>query len=120
MEILSNGINRQNFKSLNYTNVSTLDRTFIKNNFSELKKLGERYDIRLTSSYSNIPGFNAIDIDIKPLKKGMSFIKSLFRPTGYSSFITETSENLLKTKDEFMQAVKEAVYDLNCKVNLHK
>ena len=50
----------------------------------------------------------------------MSFIKSLFRPTGYSSFITETSENLLKTKDEFMQAVKEAVYDLNCKVNLHK
>lgn len=120
MEILSNSINQQNFRGLNFTNVSTLDRPFIKNNFRELKQLGEQYDIRFTSCYANDPSFDAIDIDIRPLKKGMGFIKSLFRPMGTSCFIAETSANLLKSKEGFMQAVHEAIADLKNKVNLHK
>ena len=120
MEIASNSINQQSFKRLNITNVSTWDRPFIKSDYRELKKLGEQYDIRLTSCYANDLSFDAIDIDIRPLKKGMNFIKSLFRPIGNSCFITETSENILKSKEEFMQAVHEAIADLKNKVNLHK
>ena len=123
MEIASSRISQQNFRGLNYYNVSTADREhFVRNSFKELKALGEKYDIRLTSCYANIPGFSAIDIDVRPLKTGLNFIQKIFRPTGTNTFISGYShpDEVLTTKEDFMNAVHGAVQNLKDRVNLHK
>ena len=104
----------QSFKGLNFYNVSAHDgKNYIKKNFSKLKELGKKYDIRFTSCYANLPNFSAIDIDVRPLKKGMSFFKSLFRPTGRSTFYSgEIRDDVIVQKDNFMELVDEAIADL--------
>ena len=114
---------RQGFKGLNYDNVSTEDRKlFIKGNLQGLNRLGQKCDIRLTSTYSDVPDFSAIDIEVKPLKEGLSFFKKLFLPKVTSSFNTGYVHisDKLKTKEEFLKAVDDAVFQLGKKITLHK
>ena len=113
----------QNFKGLNFYNVSTIDREhFVRTSFKELQALGEKYDIRLTSCYANSPYLSAIEIDVKPLKKGLNFIQKLFRPTETKTFISGYArpDEIFATKEDFMKAVHNTIQCLKNKVNLHK
>lgn len=109
----------QNFKGLNFTNVSTIDRELlIRGNMKKLKELGEKYDIRITSCFdANHPDATFVDIDVMPLGKTLGFFKKLFRPAGTSSFLAEETEATNKSdiKAEFINAVNEAVADLGKK-----
>ncbi len=113
----------QSFKGLNFDDVSTHDRElFIRGNLKGLNRLGQKCDIRLTSCYSDVPDFSAIHIEVKPLKDGLSFFKRLFRPNVQSMFKTgyvHISEKL-KTKEDFLKAVDDAVFELGKKATLHK
>ena len=100
--------NSQPFLGLNIHNVAISDRHIIHNDWKKLLELGEKYDITLTSTYADVPGFSAIDIDVRPLKDGLNFLQSLIRNTGRSTY--QEQEN--KT---FMQAVHDAIDSLNKK-----
>ena len=114
----------QSFKAVNITNVSAIDRELlIRGNLKTLKELGEKYDIRITSCYdANNPGATFVDIDVMPLKTTLNFFKRLFRPIGSCSFIAEETEATDKSaiKEDFINAVKEAITDLSKKHSLHK
>ncbi len=99
--------NTQNFQALNFYNVSTKDRIFVKKDFKKLQELGEKYNIRLTSTYADVPGFSAIDIDVKPLNKNLSFLRKLFPPMGRSTFQAN--------KNSILESVNEAISDLTNK-----
>ena len=108
-----------NFKSLNYNCVTNYERKlFIRSNFRELKELGEKYNITLTSCYADTPAISTIEIDVQPLKKGFGFLKRFFTPTGKSSFRTgyDSIEEPEKTKEDFMNSVYEAISDLKSKL----
>ena len=112
--------NAQAFKALDYRDVSTADREqFVKKSFSELSELGKKYDITLLSAYCDIPGYSSIDIYVRPLKKGLSFIKRICRPVVSGSFI-KREINPIKTKVDFINAINHAITNLQKKVNLHK
>ena len=109
------------FKGLNYDNVTIYDREFfIKKDIKKLEELGKNYDIRLTSTYSDIPDFSAIDIDVKPLKDGLSFFKRLFRPIGKATF--KTSNNYLdeSQKPSIVNSIEEAIANLGKKMARRK
>ncbi len=113
----------QSFKAVDYSCVSVMDReNFVKDNLKRLNLLGKYYDIRLTSLYCNQPDVAILDIDVKPLKKGLGFFKSLFRPTGNSTFFAgyKLLHDKLKIKEEFLGKVHEAIADLGHQVKLHK
>jgi len=114
----------QVFKGLDYTHVSTIDREkFIKSNYKKLNKMGEQYDISITSCYSSVPELSAIDIEVRPLRQGLNFIQRLLRPTGRSSFETDLTEFTAGQKpaaEEFITCVEEAIVDLGKKLRLHK
>lgn len=113
----------QSFKGLNYDDVSLRDKQlYIKGNLKGLNRLGQKCDIRLISCYSDVQGFSAIDIEVKPLKDGLSFFKRLFRPKVTSSFNTGYVHisDKLKTKEDFLKAVDDAVFQLSKKATLHK
>lgn len=113
----------QNFKALDFSCVSVDDREgIVKDNLKRLKLLAKHYDIRLTSLYCNQPDVAILDIDVKPLKKGLGFFKSLFRPIGNSTFYAgyKVLHDKLKIKEEFLGKVYEAIADLGHQVKLHK
>jgi len=97
----------QSFQALNFSNVSTADRIFIRKDFKKLQELGEKYNIRLTSSYAGVPNFSAIDVDVRPLKQNLSFWKRLFPPTGRSTFTTN--------ENSILDSVRNAIKDLAVK-----
>ena len=113
----------QSFKGLNYENVSTVDRErFIRGNLKQLNEMGKNYDINVISLYTSDPNVSAVDIDVRPLKKGLNFFQRLFRPIGRSSFAVECAHlnEKLHVKEGFINAVHEAVKDLSKKIKLHK
>ena len=108
--------NSTNFKGLDIENVSVLDREFfVRGNYKELSRLGNDYDIRLTSFESKKTGLAYINVIVKPLKKGMSFFKQLFRPEGESNF--KLSFNTEEARAGIISSVKDAIKDLHSKVN---
>ncbi len=111
-------INRnQSFKALNFNNVTVFDRQYIKNDFKELKKLGEKYNIRLTSVYSDVPDFSAIDIDVKPLNKdNLKFLQKIFPPTGRSTFKTGYIYIDETLKPSILDSVNDAIKNLCRKI----
>ncbi|MBP3847500.1 hypothetical protein J6I39_07090 [bacterium] len=111
-------INRnQSFKALNFNNVNVFDRQYIKNDFKELKKLGEKYNIRLTSVYSDVPDFSAIDIDVKPLNKdNLKFRQKIFPPTGRSTFKTGYIYIDETLKPSILDSVNDAIKNLCRKI----
>ena len=112
--------NAQNFKALDFSDVSTVDREqFVKKSFRELNELGKKYDITLSSADCDIPGYSSIDIYVRPLKKGMNFIKRICRPVVSGSFI-KREVNPIKTKVDFMKTINHAVTNLQKKLTLHK
>ena len=119
MKITQINSNAQNFKQLNIKSLSAIDKqNFVQGNISKLKELGNKYDIRMVSCYSDIPGFSSIDINVKPLGKGFNFMEKLFFPTGRSTFKTGYTyiDETLKTKKDFMKAVHDAIQDLHKKL----
>lgn len=115
-----NNLSSQNFKALNINEVCAFDsKHVIRNSFKELKKLGEQYDISLISCYADSPEYLAIDVDVRPLRKGMGFIKSLFRPIGRSTFMAKYSDinNLDNHNDVFLKTVHNAIADLQRKIS---
>ena len=113
----------QSFKGLDFDNVSATDKNlYIRGNLKGLNRLGQKCDIKLTSCYSDVPDFSAIQIEVKPLKDGLGFFKRLFRPYVQSMFKTGYVHisDKLKTKEDFLIAVDEAVSKLGKKVTLHK
>lgn len=97
--------NAQSFQALNFKNVSTADRKFIIKDFKELQKLGKKYNIRLTSTYAEVFGFNVIDIDVKPLSKDLSLWKKLFPPIERRTYEADGTS----TGDTFLERVYEAI-----------
>jgi len=113
-----NTINSLSFKGLDFRYVSEKDRQiFIRKNYSELRELGKKYDIRLVSVYDSNPNFEAIDIEVRPLKDGLSFFKKLFRPTGRSTLKTGYV-SFDEQAPSITNYVKDAIADLGRK--LHK
>ena len=101
------------FKGLNYDYVSIYDREFyVKKELKMLEELGKKYDIRLTSSYADIPGFSAIDISVKPLKEGLNFFKRLFRPTGKAVYNIPNSSTSELQSHTLVESVEMAINDL--------
>jgi len=96
--------NTQNFQALNYHNVSAADRIFIRKDLRKLRELGEQYNIRLTSSYADVENFSAIDVDVKPLSKHLSFWRKIFPPIGHSTF--------QPNKTSILESVQKAIKDL--------
>ena len=105
-------INSQAFRGLDYSNVSTKDRVFIKKEFKELRELGQHYDIRMVSTYANVPNMSAIDVDVKPLKDGLSIIQRILRPVGRAVFQSDFAEN----KNSLVHTVEEAIEVLGKKM----
>lgn len=101
--------NNQSFQALNFNNVCAKDRVFIKNDFKKLKELGEKYNIRLTSIYTNTFDFGVIDVDVKPLNKNVSFWQMLFPTIGRSTFHSD--------KMSIIDSIKSAIQDLAVKMN---
>jgi hypothetical protein len=113
----------QSFKAVDYSCVSVVDRdNFVRDNLKRLNLLGKNYDITLTSLYCNQPDVSIVDIDVRPLKKGLGFFKRLFRPTGKSTFFAgyNVLPDKLKIKEEFMGKIHEAIADLGHQIKLHK
>lgn len=109
----------QNFKALNYNSAFGLERSYINKNLKELTALGEKYDITLTSAYFNKYGISMLDIDVRPLKNGYNILTRLFRPIGRSKYITEEGlKGTLGTKENFMEAVHDAINELNKKLKI--
>ena len=113
-----------NFKGVNYEYLSTVDRErCIRGNMQWLNAIGKNYDLRFVSLYVPDPNATVVDIDVRPLKKGLNFFQKLFRPMGRSCFesgyISKVS-NKLHIKEGFKNAVLEAVADLDRKTKLHK
>ena len=109
--------NTQSFKALNFNNVTVFDRQYVKKDFKELMKLGEKYNIRLTSVYSDVPDFSAIDIDVKPLKKdNLKFWQKILTPTGRSSFKTGYVYIDEPLKPSILDSVNEAIKNLCSKL----
>ncbi len=109
--------NNQSFKALNFSNVTAFDRKYLKKDFYALMKLGEKYNIRLTSTYSDIPDFSAIDIDVRPLKKdNLKFWQKIFPPTGRSSFKTGYTYIDDPLKPSILNSVNEAIKNLCSKL----
>lgn len=106
----------QSFQALNFNNVSTVDRNFIKKDFKKLKELGKEYDIRLTSVYSNSPDGEIIDVDVKPLNKNLSFWEKLFPPIGRDSFFTNETSIL----ESVYRAIKDLAYKIEKRKNKHE
>lgn len=104
------------FKGLDYSNVSTADRDFVKKEFKKLNDLGKIYDIRLTSTYADIPYYAAIDVDVKPLKSSLKFFERLFCPIGRSTFQTFTHQDG-SLKPSIVNSVREAIIDLGKKMH---
>ena len=73
----------------------------------------------MLSCYTDAPGQLAIEIDVRPLRKGMGFIKSLFRPVGRSTFFADSVEvqKLNWDKDSFIKSVHGAIADLKEKIS---
>jgi len=110
--------NLQNFQRLNYKNVSSLDRKyFVRPNLQDLKHLGDKYNINLTSCYSDVKGYESIDIEVSKLKN-LGFFKRLFEKKGRSSFQVGYTifDEPTKAKEDFMVAVNEAIADLKAKL----
>ena len=99
--------NSQNFKGLDYKNVLANDKTIIEKELPKLKQLGEKYDIKLTSSFYEVPDFAAIDISVRPLKSALSLWQRIFGPVGKASFKTG-AENKEKTLSD---SVEKAIAD---------
>jgi len=99
----------QSFQALNFQNVAEADRKFIKNNFKQLKELGEKYDIGFVSTYADVPGHSAIDVSVKPLKENLNFWQRLFPPRGMSTFQTN--------KNSIFDAIDNAIADLLSKTS---
>lgn len=108
------------FKGLDYQKVSNRDRwLFIRKDYSELRNLGKKYDIKLTTVNNLLdPCKSYIDIEVKPLKEGLSFFKRLFRPSGSSKLITGYVAIDEQTIPSIARYVKYAINDLSKK--LHK
>jgi len=107
----------QAFRGLNIDNVSTEDRElFVKKDFSALKKLGEKYDIRLVSCYTDMPDMAGIDIDVKPLKEELSFLQRIFPPRGTNVFKTGYITPNKANTPSIVDYVKEAISNLNIKL----
>lgn len=99
----------QSFQALNYHNVSGADRIFIRKDLRKLRELGQQYNIRLISSYADVENFSAIDVDVKPLSKDLSFWRKLFPPIGHSKF--------QPNKNSILGSVQDAIKDLAGKTN---
>ena len=106
------------FKGLDFTNVTVFDReNYVKKDLKILKELGTLYDIRLTSTYSDVPDFSAIDIDVKPLKEGLNFFERLFCPTGRATFKTGYVHIDEPLKPSITGSVNIAIKDLVKKIH---
>lgn len=101
--------NSQSFQALNFDNLCSFDKNFIKNDLKKLQQLGEKYNIKLTSVYANTAKFGIIDVDVKPLNENLSFWERLFPPIGRDTF--HTNENSI------MGTVKNAIQDMASKIS---
>lgn len=112
-----NKIDSLSFKALDFKYVSAKDRQiFIRKDFKDLQELGKKYDIRLVSVYDMNPDFEAIDIEVRPLKDGLNFFKKLFRPTGRRTFKTGYV-TFDETAPSITHYVKDAIADLLNKIH---
>ena len=102
----------QSFSGLNFNNVSTNDRIFIKTNFRKLKELGQKYDIMLVSAYSDKPEFSAIEIYVKPLKENLKFFEKLFPPRGTTTFEAKKSYLYEPGRKTIIESINEAISSL--------
>jgi len=104
--------NTQSFQGIDFRSVCKFDKTFIKKDLEKLHKLGEKYDIKLTSIYTNTLDFRVMDVDVKPLNKNLSFWEKFFPPIGRSTF--HTNENSI------IESVQNAIEDLALKIKNRK
>ena len=114
MKVINSTIN---FKGLDYDYVSYYDRAFvIKNDMEQLKELGKSYDIKLVTSYADVPKYSGIDIYVRPLKNKLGFFQRLFRPVGKASFSIPSNsvENLENIS--IIKSVEDAIMDLGKKM----
>ena len=102
----------QSFSGLNFNNVSTNDRIFIKTNFRKLKELGQKYDIMLISAYSDKPEFSAIDIYVKPLKENLNFWERLFPPRGTTTFEAKKTNLFEPLQKNILDSINDALNNL--------
>ena len=82
--------------------------------------LGDNYDIRMTSTYADAPGMRAIDIDVRPLKKGLNFIQKLFRPIGRATFQADITSAGQAEKSSIVLSVEDAIINLGKKLASRK
>ena len=107
------------FKGFDYTNVCNTDREkFIKPEFKTLETLGQYYDIKLTSTYADVPEFAAIDISVKPLKENLGFFRKLFRRTAVGTFQADCTKNSPEASMSLAKSVEDVIVNLGKK--LHK
>ena len=111
-----NTTNSVSFKGFDFRNVIMKDRVYIRNDFTKLLELGKKYDITLTSTYIDVPDFAAIDINVRPLKKDVSFFKKLFRPVSKKTFQIGDRENDMSANPSVLKFVEDAITNLNNKL----
>jgi hypothetical protein len=107
--------NSQSFQALNYECVAKSDRLHLYKHLKELKKLGERYNIRLISTFADAPGFSAIDVNVTPLKKGLSFWQKIFPPIGRSTFKAPQTPSV-NNPNNLLNSVQKAIKNLTDKM----
>lgn len=101
MKILSDNHYQQSFKALNIDNLCVSNRNFLrKYELERLKDIGKQYDISLTSIYEGVKGYEAIEIDVKPLRKNLNFFKKFMRPTGRSTYVLDENNSIIESANE--------------------
>lgn len=92
---------QQSFKALNINNLCVSNRHFIrKYELERLQDIGKNFDISLTSIYEGVKGYEAIEIDVKPLRKNLSFFKKFMRPVGRSTYILDENNSIIESANE--------------------
>ena len=88
--------NSQNFKALNYSKVYGDGLKHVKKELPQLEKLGEKYDIKLSSSFDPLVDENLINVYVSKLNSKYNFIRELFSYRGHGCFRSNChSESLL-------------------------
>lgn len=101
---ISNNYNAQNFKALNYSKVYGDGLKLVKKELPQLTKLGEKYDINLSSYFDALSDSDYIRIYVHHLNKKPNILKRLFSYKGY--------ENCKVDSESITNCVKKAISTL--------
>jgi len=83
---ISNNYNAQSFKGLDYSKVYGDGLKLVKKELPQLEKLGEKYDIKLKSSFDVLANEDLIDIHVFQLNTKFKFLRKLFSNRGHYDF----------------------------------